>query len=195
MDWQNYRQSKGKNVQSFTQEFSRRALILGIYLSSQYTLLKYIGGLHSYLRYTIIMFNPMNLDEVCVHATYLEARGKNVPQEGSKKPFSNENKGKEKFKGKGKKNASVKKEGQKLTCKHCSKDGHDEDHYWKLHPEMKPKNFNNKGKQKTTTTIQQDLGYNSGYETKITAMGFQGKDFNPSTSSSSNNLNKSQHEK
>ena len=55
------------------------------------------------------MFKPMNLDEVCVHATHLEARWKNVPQEDNKKPFSNEKKGKEKFKGKGKNNDSIKK--------------------------------------------------------------------------------------
>jgi hypothetical protein len=58
----------------------------------------------------------------------LEARGKNAPQEGRKKPFFNGGKGKRKFKGNGKKNSLVKKEGEKLSCKHCSKDGHDEDH-------------------------------------------------------------------
>jgi hypothetical protein len=52
-------------VQSFTQEFRRRALVLGDF-SSQETLLKYIGSLHSYLRHTILIFNPSNLDEVCV---------------------------------------------------------------------------------------------------------------------------------
>lgn len=52
--------------------------MLGIQLQSQDTLLKYIGGLHSYLQHTILMFNPTNLDEVCVQATHLEARGKNV---------------------------------------------------------------------------------------------------------------------
>jgi hypothetical protein len=62
MDWQNFRQAKGQNVQSFTQEFRRRALVLGVDLSSQETLLKYIGALHSYLRHTILMFNPSNLD-------------------------------------------------------------------------------------------------------------------------------------
>ena len=62
------------------------------------------------------MFNPNNLDEVCVQATHLEARGKNNPEEGSKNPFKS--KGKEKgFKGNGKKNESIKKEGEKLTCK------------------------------------------------------------------------------
>ena len=55
------------------------------------------------------MFSPSSLDEVCVQAMHLEARGKNISEEGDKKkPF----KGKRKEKGgkwKGKKNASVKK--------------------------------------------------------------------------------------
>ena len=73
------------------------------------------------------MFNPNNLDDVCVQATHLEARRKNTPKEGSKNPFKG--KGKEKgFKGNRKKNASIKKEGEKLTCKNCSKEGHDEAH-------------------------------------------------------------------
>jgi hypothetical protein len=169
---------------------------LDIDLSSQETLLKYIGALHSYLRHTILMFNPSNLDEVCVQATHLEARGRNEPQKGSKNPFSHGDKGKRKFKGNGKKNASVKKEGEKLTCKHCSKDGHDEDRCWKLHPEKRPKKFNNKGKPKTVATTQHDLGYGSGDETKITSMGFQGKGSIASTSSSgSSSFNETQHEK
>ena len=93
---------------------------MGVDLTSQGTLLKYISGLCSYLRHTILMFNPTNLDEVCVPTTHLESRGKNVPQETSKKPFKFGDKGKGKVKGKGKKNATVKKEGEKLTCKHCS---------------------------------------------------------------------------
>ena len=44
MDWKNFRQAKGKNVKSFTQEFRRRALVLGVDFSSQETLLKYIGA-------------------------------------------------------------------------------------------------------------------------------------------------------
>jgi hypothetical protein len=81
MDWKNFRKSKGKYVQRFTQEFRRRDLVLGIDLSSQETLLKYIGGLHNYLMHTILMFNHSNLDEVCVQETQLEARGRNDPQE------------------------------------------------------------------------------------------------------------------
>jgi hypothetical protein len=141
------------------------------------------------------MFNPTNLDEACVQPTQLEARGKNAPQEGRKKPDYNGDKGKRKFKGNGKKNVLVKKEGEKISCKHCSKHGHDEDHYWKLHPEMRPKKFNNKGKPKTIATTQHDLGTDSGDETKITTMGFQGKDSISSTSSSTGNLHETQHAK
>ena len=75
------------------------------------------------------MFNPNNLDEVCVQAMHLEARGKIFFEEGSRnKPFKG--KGKEKGgKWKGKKNSSVEQEGEKITCKHCSKEGHDEAHH------------------------------------------------------------------
>jgi hypothetical protein len=197
MDWQNFRQAKGQNVQSFTQEFRRRSLLLGVDLSSQETLLKYIGALHSYLRHTILMFNPSNLDEVCVQATHLEERGRNDSHEGNKKPFNHGDKGNKKFKGNRKKSVVVKKEGEKITCKHCSKDGHDEDNCWKLHPERRPKKFgNNKGKSKTVATVQHDLGFDSGDEKKITAMGYQVNGSIAITSSSSNNnINVTQQEK
>jgi hypothetical protein len=183
-------------VQTYTQEFRRRALILGIDLSSQETLLKYIRGLHSYLRHTILMFNPKIQDEVCVHETHLEERGRNKPQKGNKKAFVKGYKGKRKFKGNGRNNASIKKEGEKISCKHYLKNGHDEDHCWKLHPQMRPKNFSHKRKPKTTATTQHDLGSNSGDETKITTMGFKSKDSIASTSSSSSSsINENPHEK
>ena len=81
MSWKNIRQLKGKSVQGYTQEFRKRALILGISLDSPETLLKYIGGLHNYLKHTILMFNPTSIDEVSIQATHLEARGKNVNPE------------------------------------------------------------------------------------------------------------------
>ena len=97
------------------------------------------------------MFNPTSLDEVCVQATHLETIGKNICEEGRKKPFKGKAKEKN-LKGKIKKNASVKKEGEKMVCKHCSKEGHDETHCWKLHLELRPKKPNNKGKHKIVTT-------------------------------------------
>ena len=71
------------------------------------------------------------------------------------------------------KNASIKEEGEKVTSKHCSKEGHGETHFWKLHLEMRPNKSNNKGKQKIVATTQHDLGSDSGDQSKITAMGFK----------------------
>jgi len=53
---------------------------------------------------------------------------------------------------------------------------------------LRPKKFNNKGKQKTIATIQQDLGSDLGDETKITTMGMKYVDSNASTSSSSKSI-------
>jgi len=76
MDWQNLHQNKGQSVQEYTTEFQKKAMMLGISLNSQETLLKYIGGLNNYLNHTLLMFDPTNLDKVCVQATHLEERGK-----------------------------------------------------------------------------------------------------------------------
>ena len=83
----------------------------------------------------------------------------------------------------------MKKEGEKTTCKHYSKEGHDEGHCWKLQPELRPKKPNNKGKEKMIATTQQDLGSDSGDETKKIAMVNKGKEAiaSPSYSNSHNN--------
>jgi hypothetical protein len=51
---------------------------LGIHLYTQETLLKYIGGLHSYLKHTILMLNTSNFDEVCVQDIHIESSKGNV---------------------------------------------------------------------------------------------------------------------
>ena len=64
------------------------------------------------------MFNPTNLDEVCVQATHIETKGNNTKEIFSEKPFKldvNKSKGK----GKGKHTTTAKKEGDKPTCIHC----------------------------------------------------------------------------
>ena len=99
MDRKNLRQGNGQSVQEYTQDFRKRALVFGIPLYTQETLLKYIGGLHSYLRHMILIFNPTSLHEVCVQVTHMESKGKSTKELFSKKPFKpNGNK----FKGKGK---------------------------------------------------------------------------------------------
>ena len=121
------------------------------------------------------MFNPSNLDDVCVQATHLEARGKHANDTFVKKSFTSDSKSKGKDKGK-KKMATVKKEGEKPTCLHCQK-GHDVSKCWKLHPELRPKKYGgNKDKGKATAAVIQDLGSDSGDETKVTVVRIQGKD-------------------
>jgi hypothetical protein len=101
--------------------------------------MKYIGTLHSYIRHTFLLFNPTSLDEVCVQATHLENRGKHVQEDPTKKSSIFPQKTFKKFKRKDKKTAIVMREGVKPSCTHCKKSGHDEEHYWKLHPEKKLK--------------------------------------------------------
>lgn len=62
MSWKNFRQLKGQSVQHCIHELRRRALMLGVDLHSQEIFLKYIGNFHSYLKHTILMFNPTSLD-------------------------------------------------------------------------------------------------------------------------------------
>jgi hypothetical protein len=81
MEWKNLRQSKGQTVQSFTEEFRKKDLALNILLDSSETLMKYIGTLHSYIRHTLLLFNPTSVDEVCVQATHLENKGKHVQED------------------------------------------------------------------------------------------------------------------
>jgi hypothetical protein len=130
------------------------------------------------------MFNPTSLDEVCVQATHLESRGKNVNVDFVKpfKPTEGKFKGKGKENFKGKKTNIVKKE--KPKCTHSKKEGHSEDRCWIHHQELKPAKFGNKGKPKTTTIAQTDLGSDSRDETKVTVMGIKGKNSESSTSSS-----------
>jgi len=117
-----------QSVESYTQEFRRRALILGISLDSPETFLKYIGGPHSYFTHTILMFNPTSIDEVSVQATHFEARGKNVNPKigGSSKLTARKNKERRKQKWKERKENVVQKD--KPSCTHYKKDGHDDEH-------------------------------------------------------------------
>ena len=138
--------------------------MLGISLDSRETLFKYIGGLHSYMRHTILMFNPTSIDEVSVQATHLEARGKNGSPEfgGSSQPTARKNKEKRKKKWKARKANTAQK--RKASCTHYKKDGNDDEHCCILHPELRPKKFEGK-KKKTVVAIQKDLGSDSGDET------------------------------
>jgi hypothetical protein len=186
MEWKTLRQSKGQTIQSFTGEFRKKSLALNIPLDSYLTLMKYIGALHNYICHTLLFFNPTSLDEVCVQATQLENRGNNVQEVPTKKPSNFPHNQFKMFKRKDKKTATVKREEGNTSCTHCKKNGHDDEHCWKLHPEKRLKQFGGKGKTKTVAIVQQDLGSNSRDEEKFTVVGVQGKD-SLHVSSNSNN--------
>jgi hypothetical protein len=171
IEWQSLKLRKGQTVQEYTDGFRKMALMLDIPLQTQETLMKYIGGLPAHIRNIVFMFGPTNLDEVSVQATYIEAGKAGVSGESS----SSRKEDKRKWHGKNS-NAVARKEG-KPSCKHCKKEGHDEDRCWQLHPEKRPKWFKEKKGMQTvaTTTRPTDLGSDSGDESKISLVGMTGK--------------------
>lgn len=107
------------------------------------------------------MFSPSSLDEVVVQETYIEA-GKSrvcVSLESSSKKEG-------KCKEKSKRTNSIKMEDEKLSCKNCKNEGHDEENCLQLHPHKQPKwSKGKKGKQKVVVAIMPtDLGLESGDE-------------------------------
>jgi len=140
------------------------------------------------------MFNPTSIDEVLVQATHLDVRGKNVNPEigGSSKPTARKNKEKMNQKGKERKTNTVQKD--KPSCTHCKKDGHDDEHCWSLHLELKPKKFDAK-KKKTVAAIHKDFWSDSGDETTITTTGIKGKNSEASTSNSTQSIGNEENER
>lgn len=175
MNWKYLRQGKGQDVQSFTKEFRKKALNLGIALDTPEVVTKYISSLHSYIRHSLLLFEPITIDVASVKAIHIENRGKNERDDHSRKPLFKPPNGKSKVKWKGKeKKTKATKEVERLYCNHCKKEGHDDDHYWKQHPEKHPKKYGGKGKQKTSATVQQERGSDSGDEALITTTGTKG---------------------
>jgi hypothetical protein len=84
--------------------------------------MKYIGGLPGHIRNIVFMFGPTNLDEVYVQETYIKAGKTGVGVSGE---LSSRKENKRKWHGK-KSNAGTRKE-ERPSCKHCKKEGHDED--------------------------------------------------------------------
>jgi len=74
-------------MQEYTDEFRKMASMLDVPLTTQENLMKYIGGLPTYIHNIVFMFGPNNLDEVYVQATYIETgkTGVSVSGESSSK--------------------------------------------------------------------------------------------------------------
>ena len=53
---------KGQSVKEYTNEFHKMDLMLYVPLTTQETLMKYIGGFPSYICITVFMFGPTKID-------------------------------------------------------------------------------------------------------------------------------------
>jgi hypothetical protein len=124
IEWKSLKLRKEQSMQEYIYEFHKMALMLNIPLHTKETLMTYIGGFPAHIHNTMFMFEPTNIDEVFVQATHIEERkiGVGVSGESSSKK---EGKGKGNVK---KENSTTVKE-DKLSCKHCNKEGHDDDHF------------------------------------------------------------------
>jgi hypothetical protein len=114
---------KGQTVQEYTNEFRKMELMLNIPLHTQETLMKYIEGLPAHICNIVFMFGPTNLDEVFVQTTYIEAGKTRVGVSGK-----SSSRKEDKRKGNGKKENSMTRREEKLSCKHCKKEGDSNDH-------------------------------------------------------------------
>lgn len=148
---------------------------LGIALDTPEIDTKYIGSLHSYIRHSLLLFEPTTIHSASIKVIHIGSRGKNERDDQSKKPLFKPPNGKSKEKWKGKENkTATTKEGEWSYCNHYKKEGHDDDHCWKQHLEKCPKKYGGKGKQKTVVMMQHDLGSDLGDEALITTTGTKG---------------------
>lgn len=138
IEWKPLKQSKGKTVHNFIDEFRKQALALNVPLDTSEPLMKYIVSLHSYLYYSLLLFEPKSLDEASVKVVHLESRRKYEQYDCPKRV------------------AIAKRREENPSCNNCEKGGHDEENCWKLHPELRPKRNDRKEKQKTIAIVQQD---------------------------------------
>lgn len=115
------KQRKGQTVQNFTEEFRKQELALNVPLENFETLMRYIGSLHSFLRHSLLLFEPKSLDEASVKVVHLESREKHGQDDHLKST------------------APAKRREVRPSCTHCEKEGHDEENYWILNPELRPK--------------------------------------------------------
>lgn len=125
-----------------------------ISLDSAEIVTKYVGPLHSYIRNSLFLFEPTDINEASVKAMHLESSGMHVQNYHQKRA------------------ATTKRRGTKPSCTHCEKEGHDEENCWKLHLELRPKRNDRNEKQKTTPTMQQDQKSKSEEDEKVTTASF-----------------------
>ena len=117
-------------------------MALDIDLDDYTIYMKYIAGLHEYIRKELKLFSVASITEASIKAAAIEGRFKKHETKGTKGKFgatsvADESKDVGKSKG---------KEG--LICSHCKQTGHLVDKCWDKFPQLKPKGLQKKDAKK-----------------------------------------------
>ena len=126
-------------------------------------ILKFVGGLHGYIRHELEMFPLSSLQEAWL-TSKIEARKKALTLERkvslisetsstSSSSSSRSSSKKKKRKSKKKTSSKRKKHDDSRTCSHCGKKGHEKDKCWKLHPEKAPKSLHQRKQEKKVIDV------------------------------------------
>jgi len=141
--WYRLIQSYNQSVQDYTSEFSNQGMALDVDLDEYTIYMKYVSGLHEYIRKELKMFSVKSITEASIKASAIEGRLKKHETKGSKGKFGTTS-SKDEVKDIGQ---SKSKEG--LVCIHCKQSGHLVDKCWDKSPELKPQNLQKKDAKKS----------------------------------------------
>nr|CAD1823571.1 unnamed protein product [Ananas comosus var. bracteatus] len=130
----------------YTTDFRRQALALGISLDDPQVFRKYTAGLQERINDELRLFGVRDITSASQTTMAIEQKNKLSRGE---KPSRETAEGSKKFK----KNGSKKKGSSDLDlyCDHYKVTEHIKDRCWKLHPEMRPKKKDDRGKRTMTT--------------------------------------------
>lgn len=153
--WQFLRQTTGQTVQEYTTEFRKQAVALGVNLRNPEVLDKYRAGLFFHLRTELALFGVTYIDGACKKAMYIEMKSRSS---GNKTEFSKKSSNQENGfrKGDTKKNHVVANKGR-TYCDHCKTDRHSKEKCWKLHPDLQPSWWKDKGKKVANVCIEDEV--------------------------------------
>jgi ElaB/YqjD/DUF883 family membrane-anchored ribosome-binding protein len=156
--WQYIRQRDDQNVQDYTTEFRRLALVLGVPLENRETLRMYLGGLRDELREEVDLIPLQDIGEACKRATVFERLNRTRTRGAAKAtPKASLNVAKEEATQEG-----AHEKTKSKYCKHCKFKGHTTAECWKLHPELAPKKKKDdgaggQGRAALVTTVNEEV--------------------------------------
>ena len=139
LKWHHLKQIQGKSIEDFYEEYQDLIIRLDIQEPVDKLILKFVRGLHGYIRHELEMFPLPSLQEAFRLTSKIEARGEASTLErkvsliletsSSSSSSSSSGSSKKKKKMTKKKTSSTrrKKQDDSRTCSHCGKQGHEKD--------------------------------------------------------------------